>query len=85
MNQILIYYNNITKNKNNEKNNKKLYRISCSWYWKYWIINVWCNFRFYELKETLIENVLSEDNRPSNKDEWRLNLHNLMKYFKENE
>tara|TARA_R110000744_G_scaffold317744_1_gene424324 strand:+ start:1377 stop:1664 length:288 start_codon:yes stop_codon:yes gene_type:complete len=40
---------------------------------------------FYELKETLIENVLSEDNRPSNRDEWRMNLHNLMKYFEENE
>ena len=35
--------------------------------------------------ETLIENVLRDDNKPSNRDEWRMNLHNLMKYFEENE
>tara|TARA_R110000751_G_scaffold16733_1_gene52656 strand:+ start:114 stop:401 length:288 start_codon:yes stop_codon:yes gene_type:complete len=40
---------------------------------------------FKELKEALIENVLSEDNEPSNRDEWRLNMHKLMKYFEENE
>ena len=40
---------------------------------------------FYELKETLIENVLSNDNVSSSIDEWRLNLDKLMKYFRENE
>jgi len=40
---------------------------------------------YYELKETLIDNVLGEGNEPSNQDEWRLNLHKLMNYFKENE
>lgn len=40
---------------------------------------------FKELKEALIENVLSEDNEPSNQDEWRLSMHKLMNYFRENE
>tara|TARA_R110002020_G_scaffold252552_1_gene466486 strand:+ start:441 stop:728 length:288 start_codon:yes stop_codon:yes gene_type:complete len=40
---------------------------------------------FYELKEALIENVLSEDNEPSNRDEWRLSMHKLIKYFQEDE
>ena len=40
---------------------------------------------FFELKESLIENVLNEENEMSNKEEWRLGLHKLMEYFKENE
>ena len=40
---------------------------------------------FKELKETIVENVLGEDNEPSNQDEWRLSMHKLMNYFRENE
>jgi len=32
-----------------------------------------------------VENVLGEDNEPSNQDEWRLSMHKLMNYFRENE
>ena len=40
---------------------------------------------YYELKETTISNVLGPETEESNRDEWRMAIHNLIKYFQENE
>tara|TARA_R110001592_G_C13093654_1_gene743622 strand:+ start:52 stop:378 length:327 start_codon:yes stop_codon:yes gene_type:complete len=40
---------------------------------------------YFELTESTISNVLGIDNIESNQEEWRLAMHNLMKYYKEDE
>ena len=40
---------------------------------------------YFELTESNISNVLSIDTVDSSQDEWRLAMHNLIKYYQENE
>tara|TARA_R110000744_G_scaffold345958_1_gene451404 strand:- start:128 stop:427 length:300 start_codon:yes stop_codon:yes gene_type:complete len=40
---------------------------------------------YYELKESTISYVLGPETEESNRDEWRMALHNLLKYFQEHE
>lgn len=40
---------------------------------------------YFELSESTISNVLGIDNIESNQEEWRLAMHNLMTYYKEDE